>query len=217
MNEAARYLRMLFGEAPEGSYVELHRGLSAAPLHHKRGEFYAAGDSQLPGLIEAVGSERDVYVGVVPRTRQEGGLEALGWSHVLWLGLDGPDGIDRWKFIDCQPSMVVRTGRGWHLYWALRSPASAREVERANRTLAYCLCGDPTCCYAQWPLRPPGTLNFKRREPAPVTIEQDAPDARYFIDEVAGSLPRLSVLQRVAVWSAGAAARGERDRPRVGK
>ena len=92
----------------------------------------------------------------------------------FWADLDFKDfeggksqAQERVKHFPFQPSGVVATGAGVHLYWRLKEPiqVSAREnralLERINRKLAFALGGDLNACDAARILRVPGTRNLK--------------------------------------------------------
>lgn len=169
MNVTRLYLDALFGSEPAGSFVELRWRLREGRMGR---EFVAlpAGD-RLARLIEARGRTTDLYCGVAPRARQEGTRAAVERCHVLYADCDDPASLDALQCFQPAPSMIVHTGRGRHAYWSLLEPVGPDDLERANRKLAHALGADARATDAARILRPPGTFNFKRGEPVPVTFE----------------------------------------------
>lgn len=185
MSGLASYLSMLFGAEPAGAFVETRKRLHRGGMGQ---DFHAVGDrARLGRLIEALGRETDLYVGVAPRSRQEGCRDAVEHVHALWADCDEPEAIaalDRFKPV---PSMVVDSGRGRHAYWSLWPPATPDEAERANRRIAYALGADLRATDAARILRPPGTFNWKTGEPMPVNVERTSV-AIFTVEQVAGEL-----------------------------
>lgn len=168
MTDLGVYLDALYGAEPTGAYCELRWRLRDGRMGR---EFVAVRDPRLPALIEARGRSTDCYLGVAARARQEGTRAAVERCHVLYVDCDEPASIEALQRFTPAPSMVVHTGRGRHAYWALLEPVGPDELEQANRRLAHALGADMRATDAARILRPPGTFNFKRGEPVPVTLE----------------------------------------------
>jgi hypothetical protein len=114
----------------------------------------------------AIGDLTDVYVGVVPRDRQEGGAHAVMPSSVVWVECDTPHSVDRALTHHHPPSIVVCSSPGRaHAYWEVSDQIPAEHLARCNRRLAYHLGGDLNACDAARILRVPGTRNHKRKHP----------------------------------------------------
>lgn len=92
------------------------------------------------------------------------------------------DAESRRRFADfpLEPSIVVKSGGGLHLYWLLREPIDLRtDMARAKsilRRLARTVCDvvDESVSEPARVLRIPGSLNFKKEygEPRAVTLER---------------------------------------------
>lgn len=180
------YLDALYGAEPAGSYVELRWR-----LRNGRGmgrEFVAVRDPRLAALIVAKGGATDLYAGVAPRTRQEGGREAVERVHVLWADCDDAGALERLGDFNPAPAIVVRSGSGRHAYWPLWPPVNPDEAERANRRLAHALGADARATDAARILRPPGTFNHKTDPPRPVQVEGLEIEIRD-VAQVVGDLP----------------------------
>ena len=131
----------------------------------------------------------NVYYGVNPRFRgQLGGRAAVKACTVLHVDVDGVSdvGVVLARVDDVglpEPTIVVSSGGGCHVYWRLREPElELQPVEDANARLAHVLGGDH-CWDASRVLRLPGTTNFpcgrKRalgRKPVPVEVQHVAND-----------------------------------------
>ena len=87
----------------------------------------------------------------------------------------------------CQPTVIVRSGGGLHLYWLFRESLDTQEylelIEGALRRLADIVAGDIKVCEVARLMRLPGTHNSKYGDMREVTCERlDGP--RYELDEL---------------------------------
>lgn len=80
-----------------------------------------------------------------------------GW--VLWIDLDSGDLPSFGDFP--QPSIIVSSGRGYHVYWALRESASPSQLKAWLPILAQRFGGDPASAVETQLLRVPGSINPK--------------------------------------------------------
>jgi hypothetical protein len=117
----------------------------------------------------AIGHLTDVYVGVLPRSRRNGGADAVVSSRVVWVECDTPHSVDRVLSHEHPPSMVVCSSPGRaHAYWQLTRPLEPVHVARGNRRLAHALSGDLNATDSARILRVPGTFNHKHSPPSRV-------------------------------------------------
>jgi len=188
VNGLATFLDLLFGAEPPGAYAELRwrlrggMGQEFLPVRRRR---------RLAESILERGAKTDVYIGVAPRSRQEGTRAAVSRSHVVWVDADTPEAVE--AIIRFQPaaSMIVCSGHGVHGYWSILPPTGADETEHANRKLAAAIGGDSRATDAARILRPPGTANFKRVDaPRPVTVERVEVEV-YEVEQVVGHLAEI--------------------------
>ncbi len=170
MNGLSIYLDALYGAEPAGSWVELRWRLRNG--HGMGREFVAVRDHRLADLILAKGRATDLYIGVAPRARQEGGREAVERVHALWVDCDAAAAVEQLSRFEPAPAIVAHSGSGRHAYWPLWPPVGPAEAERANRRLAHALGADSRSTDAARILRPPGTLNFKTEPPRVVQLER---------------------------------------------
>ena len=86
----------------------------------------------------------DVYVGVAPRTREEGTKDAIEEIWAAFVDIDDAGGAGRLATFELPPSLVVASGSQGHLhaYWPLEEPATPVQIEAINRALAERLGGD---------------------------------------------------------------------------
>src|SRR5829696_4968475 len=127
------------GEPQDGSWLEFRW-----KTHWGMGRAFAPSRAHRAArrLIEARGRDTDLYVGVAPRSRQEGTREAVERVHVLWSDVDTPEADAALERFEPRPSMVIASGNGQHAYWSLWPPVGPAEAERANRRLAHALGAD---------------------------------------------------------------------------
>lgn len=210
-DEIRHFYRALFGNVVEG-YVEVRT---------IRADGGAVGGSWVPldeadaesGFVEAVQALSadgvNVYYGVATRKRRSGRKGDCALLTVLWSDIDRLNLTREDVLALCQkaglpePSMLVFSGGGWHVYWLLDEPVEldgakgerTRHVEAINRGLARLLGGDETVWNADRILRPPGTVNYpnaKKRErdgrvPTDVRLVICEPDRRYAVGDFAAA------------------------------
>jgi hypothetical protein len=156
---------------------------------------------RLPGLRQAA-TDRDLYMGALPRTRHAGGADAVDRSWVLWVDADGQDAVDRLADFTPRPNIIITTGSGpnVHAWWSLREPLAAAHTERACRRLAHHLGGDIKSTDRARVLRVPGTLNHKHAPPVAVTCTRMDVGRGYTARDIVGDLadPPHQLLDRRA-------------------
>lgn len=117
----------------------------------------------------------DVYYGVVPRTGR-GGTAAYCPTEVgvLWADVDAKHFASKEEAFRSisgyrvQPSAIVDSGNGYHLYWLLREYIPAPTATTIMKGIAKAVGGDAVADIPRV-LRVPGTSNWKR-EPIPVRL-----------------------------------------------
>ncbi|HEY1357053.1 MAG TPA: hypothetical protein VGF21_01995 [Thermoleophilaceae bacterium] len=183
----AAFMAALAGREPSG-FIELR--YRRQPVGGMRQRFFDAQTPNAAATAATVLSQHgDVYVGCAPRTRREGGKDAVlhGWT--LWVDCDDPQAIAALEQFRPQPGIVVRSSpRGLHAYWPLAEPLDSGELERANRRLAHGLgaCQSAVTNAAAL-LRPPATLNYKYDPPATVVLKRLTGE-RFSASQIIGEL-----------------------------
>lgn len=162
---------------------------------HGMGQLFY-GTSELPDaarVIEGLSRRTDVYVGVAPRNRREGGKAAIRVAWAAWVDCDGAEAIDGLGRFVAEPSMIVGSGssQSCHAYWLLDAPVAIDVVEDLNRRLAEEIGADVRSADGARILRPPSTLNMKHDPPRPVVLERAPSGCRYGLGELAETVPPL--------------------------
>lgn len=160
-----------------GDIVELR------PLPAKRGEpcpwkrRWVLAD-ELPGLAPALAQDNaegaQVYAGVVPRSRRNGGADADCLpGRVAWADADGETPESLLARIEelglPRPGMAINSGHGAHAYWRLSEPQPPEDVRRLVRDIAEALGTDPSVANPSRIMRLPGLWNHKE-PPAPCEL-----------------------------------------------
>jgi len=122
------------------------------------------------------GRDAEIYMGVAPRIRHDegGGLSNCAMPTALWVDADDEHAARaELSLFDPEPSIIVRSGRGLHLYWPLRdAPPDMDQLKQVLRQLARRLEGDVKSAEPAHVLRVPGTMNHKYSPPRRVEIEK---------------------------------------------
>jgi P4 family phage/plasmid primase-like protien len=99
-----------------------------------------------------------------------------------------------------QPTFIVLSGNGMHLYWllkeALPAPESIERVEGVLRLAAHHLGGDPQVCEVSRLMRLPGSHNSKKSGWTEVRVITSRPALRYDIDELEEWFAEMSPVLR---------------------
>ncbi len=168
--------------------------------------------------------EHEAFYGVNARQRGGGKAEHVTLIRGLWADqdykhyADGATGAARaLAAFPLQPTAVVASGGGNHLYWQLATPVAPSPAIEALllRLYAALVPGDGKLDSVQDPsriLRVPGTLNHKTNPARLVTIRDEDPERCYTLDDFETFLP-VPVEQPRPSWSppTGAAARAAFD------
>lgn len=164
--------------------------------------------------LENLNKQRwNIFVGVAPRSAQEGTKEAVRAVTTLWIDVDGEnfdggkeDALKRITAFPVKPSMVVDSGHGYHAYWLLSSMALVDEcgiehIENILRGIAETIGGDFTYDISRV-LRLPGLLNAKDKDnpiPCRILLDYFFPGQKYRLEnfEKFAADGRLSLSQKV--------------------
>lgn len=127
-------------------------------------------------LLEESSGGRDGYFGVHlfetgANRKHENAASAV---RALWVDDDGAELPEGWP----EPTAAVESSPGRrHRYWKLTHPLSPEEAAGLNKRLAYGMGGDKGKWGLSTVLRAPGTMNYKREEPAAVHVSHLNGDA----------------------------------------
>lgn len=201
--EGLKYLETLFGQCTKG-YIEIR----PFPVGSDR-KWIPINNITNPTIPE----DKDIYVGVATREKGKGTKEDIVEIPAVWVDIDFKDTtkeevekhLDTFKL---EPSIVVNSGRGLHLYWILKNPATYGDVKRIediNRRIVKHFGGDKAAVEAARILRLPGTYNQKYN-PARLVILESTNDYLYDLSDFDFLPPAKSVVMAApsAVKSSGA-------------
>jgi len=170
--EIQDFFEALYSNCGEDGYLECRQ----LPTQH-RGFFpVSKGFDPVVGWCKNEGW-RDVYFGVALRNPGGGKKENVLAIPAVWCDLDLKDfptiAAMRKRVMDfpLEPSLIVDSGGGYHVYWVLKEPAGPEDIpliEGINRRLVTFLNGDSQSVDASRILRVPGTKNTKYKPPKQV-------------------------------------------------
>lgn len=126
-------------------------------------------------------SKANLFFGVATRDGQGGGKENIVSIPCVWNDVDFKDtprdvAAQKLKKFPFNPSIIVKSGGGIHLYWLLKEPAEKGDiatVEDINHRIADQLGGDHNSCDAARILRIPDTLNHKYKPARKCEVAQN--------------------------------------------
>ena len=168
-DERLNFLKTLFGQCTKGC-IEIR----PIPSGNDR-QWIPVDNITLPNIPEG----KNVYFGVATHEYGKGGKEDIIQIPAVWVDIDFKETAEEKarelinKF-HLEPSMIVKSGGGFHVYWILNTPVSSEDIakiEEINRRLVNYFGGDKACVEAAHLLRLPGTQNYKYDPPRPVILE----------------------------------------------
>lgn len=143
-----------------------------------------------------------IYFGVCPRNNNKEGKKAsIDFITSLWVDIDiGETGHRKVSYFNSkqeaeefittmtpEPSIIVFSGYGFHLYWLLKEPVrveKVNDVENILNGLIERTHGDSGTGDITRILRAPGTFNYKIPEnPIPCKVVKIKPDLRYTLED----------------------------------
>lgn len=180
--------------------------------------FVAPGDVRALRTWMRAQNGQNIYLGVATRRdNTSGGGGNLLHLPALYCDLDGHGdksalaaARQRLEACPIQPSLIVQSGGGLHVYWLLREPMDmTNPSERARakdlmQRLAACLQADPSCAEPARVLRLPETRNYKYAPPREVSLEcYPDDDARINPEDIDEWLPMLEPSSRLQQTNGG--------------
>lgn len=197
------FVNIIFRLAPPSSLVELSIG--GLTQSHRR---WIEVERVSRVFEEAVGT-REVYFAPAVRREPRMGKAAVLGAGVAWIDVDKPAVLPEALV---PPTVVVSSGAGLHIYWALTKFLDTQRLELVNRLAVQAIPGaDVAAWNADRLLRVPGSYNERRGKPVEVVrIDENVYDPR---DLAAVLLAmRDETFRRAAAGSTkGFRSRSERD------
>lgn len=139
----------------------------------------------LERLARANESGANIYIGINPRKRKGGAAEDVALARAVWVDLDGgvtPEEARR-RVREAnlpEPSLMVRSGNGVHVYWRLETPhADLGDWSARMKGLIAAVGGDPVIHDPPRIMRLPGFDNTKREVRVRCEVVEAWPDRRY--------------------------------------
>ncbi len=203
--DAEGFLRVLFANLRPGEQINV-RALHARAGKASYNEFAGSVEEALALLATRDPLSEEVYVGVNPRANRDGSKDGVTCVSLLhsdadhkWFGGDPEATLDAVLGWDLEPTLIVSSGNGLHVYWLLAESLGRDEIDRAEqamRRLYFALNGHTgldNVHDVSRILRVPGTCNNKdpRRPHLPVRVVHFNAAARYTIEEIEAVLPAL--------------------------
>jgi len=193
----ASFLELLHGQCAGNTEIRVLPG-----QRRKVGYPKAVFSDNRPELSDFVARQPpgvNVFFGVATRQGKNGTKKGVLEIPALWADIDFKESNEeeakaRVATFKPQPSIIVESGGGLHLYWLLRSPATNdyARIEQILKALAKALSADPAVTEVARVMRLPGTLNYKYDPPRPVRVVQLHPEKKYQL----GDFPTLPPQRR---------------------
>jgi hypothetical protein len=174
------FLRTLYSQCKKG-YIEFR----SLPL--KKQQWVPVNNVSIPVMPEG----NDIYFGVATRSNGGSTKDDIIEIPALWVDIDFKntnikDAQERLEKIAKKPTIHVRSGFGWHLYWVLKKPVEKENIkiiEDLNKALSRYFNGDAASAEAARILRLPRTYNYKYNPPRQVAIKYMMGNLLYEIGE----------------------------------
>jgi hypothetical protein len=190
------FLKTLFSGMKAGEDIEL-RAITRIGAGEAQGAGVRTFFSRLPYDLFAWARQAshtaDVYIGAAPRMNRDGTANGVSRLLSIWGDFDFKNGhteasrIAQISRMKCLPTLVVRTGGGFHLYWRL-DPAVEVDADLARAVALMRSMADKLGCdnVGDLPhvMRLPGTLNHKYDPPRPVQLGGVSTGRAYTLEQL---------------------------------
>lgn len=227
MDELTQFLRTLFHSTFPGFFLEIR------PIPYPTPQFF----DDIETCAKAIKPRsKNIHFGVGLRVDKKGDEAHTRLLPALFIDIDViKDHASQWEEVDQKiehfdrpPSIIVNSGRGYHLYWLLDEYL---EITSENRNLirgilaglAEKLGGDPSCHDLSRLMRLPGTYNCKDAngkavtfaqcpQPIPVRLEKCDTKIRYSVEDFrAFFIDKKPKVKQIATKNEGAILEGSRN------
>lgn len=158
-------------------------------IYHER--LFSTDTNAILNFIKRMSHEH-IFFGPCGRDgNSEGGKESLKEAHCIWADIDFKDLSDGkieadgiLATFDLQPTILVESGGGYHIYWFLDNPTTElARVENVLKGLVIRLKADSKVAQVAALLRPPGTTNHKYAPTKEVRVVYYQPENEYTLDD----------------------------------
>lgn len=188
----------------------------AKTAYNLRGYYDGPNDliQDLARLFEACKKAKNgLFYGILPRKNKTGGKKknVADKGSILWADIDDKDTGGREDTIrlvndlPLEPSAIIETGGGLHIYYYLASSIGKEEIEELNKKLIKISGGDKSAWNSDRILRLPLSWHLKG-EPKKVKIQQHEAhiyhvnELRYMLKDVDSPKKQLKIKARIAEY-----------------
>jgi Mn-dependent DtxR family transcriptional regulator len=179
-----KFIKKLFSEL--NGYIEIREIANG----HAKTKYFKSVKDLINNYDPSI--DKNIYIGMMTRNKKRGKLQDTLKTRALWLDFDDVESYIEVEYILNmnnlpQPSIVVNSGHGYHVYYIL-DKAAGREIEPVIKKLAYTTGADGKATDLARIMRVPGTLNVKKPY-NPVKCEVMSMSKNTFkLDELAATL-----------------------------
>lgn len=147
-------------------------------------------------ILRANDAKSNIYTGVLPRSEQKGTADFCLPGRVVWADFDnGIDAKTAWKSVKAKklpdPSLVVNSGHGTHLFWKLKKKEDPKTLSSFVRDFAVFFESDISVSDPARILRLPGFVNWK--PPVVQTEIKYSTEAQYDFEELRKIIPAQKI------------------------
>ena len=143
----------------------------------------------LPAIDEGVEQRLECYVGVATRTQRKGSADAVGVVRSIRVDIDPKEvpleaSLEALRAFEPPPSLIIKTGHGYHAYWYLTKFVPAETIVSACQHVADKLPhSDRSVTDLARVMRIAGTPNVKGPEPLECHIVEHHPERTYTLQQ----------------------------------
>ena len=196
--DAAQFFRALF-DLEEGETINIRTLHARSGRPGKQG--FLATVEEAVAFVASMPSDMEIYFGVNPRVGRDGTKAGVSWCQLLHADVDSKryasrdDTFNAIVAFELEPTIVVDSGNGFHVYWLLSEALPPEEFDRAEtmmRRIHLAFGGLDATQDVSRILRVPGTWNNKDpRNPKKVRVVFQQVQNRYCLCDFDQQLPGL--------------------------
>lgn len=181
--QTTQFLQTLFGGLTTGEFIEVRTWLGNDKAEQKKTtvtDFCASIELAERSITRAVKGQRNTFIGAAPRSARNGKAESVKRIPALWVDVDKREDVPQFPL---PPTLAVKSGHGWHLYWALDKAAEPATATAVMHQLATYVGGDAVSD-APRVMRVPGSVNYKYDPPLCCELIEHNPQASYSLSDL---------------------------------
>lgn len=170
MKDVYEFFKLIYSCAKPGWFLEI-RHLEPKPVSWHIDNVKNLKNWVSHGL-EMAQSSSSLHFRIVPSFSEN--RKDLAMATTLWADVERTiteEEIEALQDLGIPPSAIVHSGRGVHMYWALKEPVDLEIAKTKNAALALYLQGDEGAAHPSHTLRFPGSYNCKYIPKKLVTVQ----------------------------------------------